>query len=56
MNKYGVADRFLAQFSDPDTEKITFSDVSEIYLSSPGWELEQPNTNLRSVYDSSVQI
>jgi hypothetical protein len=32
MNKHGVADRCLAQFSDHDTEKITFSGVPEIYL------------------------
>jgi hypothetical protein len=32
QNKYGVADQFLAQFSDHYTGKISFSDLSEIYL------------------------
>jgi hypothetical protein len=32
QNKHGVADQFLAHFSDHYTEKIAFSNLSEIYL------------------------
>jgi hypothetical protein len=61
MNKHGVADRFLAQFSDPDTEKITFSDVSEIYLQdylrqAGDWGSQTQISDLSMILQSRFQI
>jgi hypothetical protein len=61
MNKHGVAERFLAQFSDPDTGKITFSDVSEIHLQdyvrqAGDWDSQTQISDLSMIIQSRFKI